>query len=260
MQSILQNEHGTNHDLKAYYEKKIDYGKVIADCLLIDTKRIIGIELKSASDNLTRLRKQLKSYLNVCNLVYVYVSDKHVKNVQELLSKSPFKSVGIISYEVFNGEIITGLVKPATNNHNFNIQNLMNSMLAKDTLKQVLRTYVQHNTSVYANTLGKPHYGTDEIKHSVRTRTLEETSKYTRFNAFAYSKATKPQLIKALNSLMTPLQLLHITCDILRNPKYVASKNLVVYDTYGNYVKGSRAWEAGDIWYDARGRKHIVRR
>lgn len=124
---------------KIYYEKTIDYGKVIADSLIIDENYLIGIEMKSGKDNLKRLKKQLESYIKVCSVVFTLVHDSHAPEVEELLNKNPKLScVGIISYDEFDGSIIAGLYKPATPNNNFNVFNYIHSMENKRDLIQFI--------------------------------------------------------------------------------------------------------------------------
>lgn len=126
---------------KVYYEKTIDYGKVIVDSLIIDKNYLIGIEMKSGKDNLKRLKKQLESYIKVCPIVFVLVHDTHAPEVELMLNKySELSCVGIISYDEFDDNIIAGLYKPASYNSNFNIFNYINSMENKQDLVRFINT------------------------------------------------------------------------------------------------------------------------
>lgn len=78
------------------------YGKRKADILLIQNSLLVGFEIKSKYDQLSKLLSQTTDYLNVFNLYYIVLSDKF-KNTK-LLEKIP-KNVGII-YVDSNGKII----------------------------------------------------------------------------------------------------------------------------------------------------------
>ena len=102
-------------DNRVVYEKEIMRGRVRADVLLFsENKGIIGIEFKTAPDTLKRLPRQLKYYSKVCNYVFVFCHDSHLADVEKLIEKLGMKSyVGIISYEVFEDNILAGLYKEA---------------------------------------------------------------------------------------------------------------------------------------------------
>jgi hypothetical protein len=95
------------------FEKGITINSTIADCLIFSkAKGIIGVEIKTERDTTRRLNKQLNSYSQVCDYVYVLCHDKHVEKTEELLSKNNHHHVGIIAYTEFRGEPILGIYKP----------------------------------------------------------------------------------------------------------------------------------------------------
>lgn len=117
--SILHNKnlfdrYGPVGDSLIIYEKTINW-KTIADCLLFSSnKGIIGIEIKTEYDTLKRLPHQLADYIRVCKYTYVYCHDSHVKKVKELIKDNPeLDCVGIISYEQFEEQAITGMIRRA---------------------------------------------------------------------------------------------------------------------------------------------------
>lgn len=263
IQSILSKYHDVIPNNKVIFEKSINYGKTIADCLVIDTKRIIGIELKTSHDNLRRLKKQLMSYLLVCNLVYVYVSDKHVDKVLELLDDTPmFKPVGVISYDVFGDEILSGIVRVAKPNPNYNLKISSMSLLPKLTLYRLVNTLVSSSPAVLANTYNKSHYGLDTVFYDTSNRGLENPNKKPyrqRFSGIT-KNMSKAVLANTLDNLVTPEQGTHMLCDILKSSRFNFTHQLVMYDANGDYIKGSRAYKPGDVFYDKRGRKHVVKK
>lgn len=259
VQSILSKYHNVDNKAKVMYEKSINYGRTIADCLVIDTDKIIGIELKTAHDNLKRLKKQLTSYLTTCNLVYVYVADKHVQGVLDIIDKTPnFSVIGVISYDTFDGEILSGVVRKAKPNPNYNLKICTMALLQKDILYHLVNALVSCAPLVYANTFGKSHYGLESTNNTQQTSNVNSKPFRPR-NTGITTSMSKGVLANILDNYVTPMQGVHMICDILRNPKYTISKNLVMYDVNGHYIKGSRAYNPGDIWYDKKGRKHITK-
>jgi len=65
----------------------------IIDLLLISPKNLIGFEIKSASDNLDRLKKQLKIYKELCDELFV------IADVNKLNKLSLKDYIGIIQVE-----------------------------------------------------------------------------------------------------------------------------------------------------------------
>lgn len=56
---------------------------------------IVGFEIKSDMDTLTRLEGQLRGYLKYCNYVFVLTTAKHKENVSAILKTPEFDRVGI---------------------------------------------------------------------------------------------------------------------------------------------------------------------
>ena len=56
-----------------------------------------GFEIKSARDNLKRLKKQLSNYLTFFNIIYIVAYDRHLEGIEEILNENKvFDKVGII--------------------------------------------------------------------------------------------------------------------------------------------------------------------
>lgn len=137
---------------KVIFEKSINYGRVIADSLIFtENKGVVGVEIKSGHDTIKRLPKQLESYSLVCNYVFVFCHDSHLKEVEELLKKPKFKHVGIISYDEFDNKAIAGLYKKATLSPFFSLR-VLASILWKKELYQVLQMWIARPEQVAANT------------------------------------------------------------------------------------------------------------
>lgn len=123
---------------KVYYEKAIDYGNSIVDSLILDYNFTIGIEIKTENDSLKRLYKQLQSYIKVCTYVFVLVHDKHVEEAERILNReASTRSVGIISYDNFDGEIIAGLYRPAKLNTRFSLYDYINAIENKQGIQKL---------------------------------------------------------------------------------------------------------------------------
>lgn len=112
-QELFENDVGKLGQSCILYEKRLNR-RVISDVLLCSsTQGVIGIEIKTIHDNLTRLPHQLESYSLVCNYVYVLCQDKLIDKVKHLLSELKLYWVGLISYEEFESTPILGLIKSA---------------------------------------------------------------------------------------------------------------------------------------------------
>ena len=77
------------------------YGKRKADILLITQGTLVGFEIKSKYDQLSKLLSQTNDYLNVFNLYYIVLSEKF--KTSSIIKKIP-KRVGII-YIGDNGKV-----------------------------------------------------------------------------------------------------------------------------------------------------------
>lgn len=113
-QELFENDVGNLGQSCILYEKKLNK-RVISDVLLCSsTQGVIGIEIKTIHDSLTRLPHQLESYSLVCNYVYVLCQDQLIDKVKHLLSELKLYWVGLISYEEFEDTPILGLIKSAS--------------------------------------------------------------------------------------------------------------------------------------------------
>lgn len=146
---------------KILFEKSINYHKVIADSLVFtENSGLIGIEIKTKSDNLKRLEHQLDSYTLACNYTFVFCHDSHLNQVTELLDKNHYDYVGIISYDEFNGKVIAGLVREAKISPRFSLK-VMASLLWKKELYSVLQMWFGHQDTILANT-----YKSDNVPYT----------------------------------------------------------------------------------------------
>ncbi|ATV44550.1 sce7726 family protein [Pectobacterium brasiliense] len=66
------------------FEFPFDYNKRRCDLLVSTDAEIIGIEIKSDIDNLSRLEEQLRSYYSCFNKVYVACGEKHYKEIRQI--------------------------------------------------------------------------------------------------------------------------------------------------------------------------------
>ncbi|HDS1238609.1 sce7726 family protein [Pluralibacter gergoviae] len=66
------------------FEFPFDYNKRRCDLLVSSNEELIGIEIKSDIDNLSRLEEQLKSYYYCFNRVYVACGKKHYKEISQI--------------------------------------------------------------------------------------------------------------------------------------------------------------------------------
>lgn len=117
------------------FEKAITNHEVIADCLIFsELKGIIGVEIKTERDTTKRLNKQLRAYSSMCHFVWVMCHDKHVQKVEDIIKKYNHKNVGIISYTIYEGEIIAGVYEEANTSPNFEPTQVLNLLWKKELL------------------------------------------------------------------------------------------------------------------------------
>ncbi|QEM43232.1 nuclease [Bacillus phage Chotacabras] len=120
------------------FEKAIDIGSCIADCLIFTENELIGVEIKTERDSTKRLNKQLSSYSKICDKVYVLVHDKHVEKTEEILERNGHGHVGIVSYTEFKGEPVVGTYKECYRSPKKNVYTMYHSLLWKDEVNQLL--------------------------------------------------------------------------------------------------------------------------
>lgn len=88
--------------------------KSIADCLIFrEDGIIIGIEIKTERDELSRLRSQLPGYSIVCDYVYVMCHDDHIEKVEQSTARYKQRHVGIIAYREFKSVPFSGVYREA---------------------------------------------------------------------------------------------------------------------------------------------------
>lgn len=186
-QHLLKNQKLFNHlgDLgtsRIVFEKV--YGKLRADALIFtEDQGIIGVEIKTEYDNLKRLPRQLSNYKQICNYVYVYCHDSHLKAVIQLLKDKGFWGyVGIVSYTVFKGKIIAGVYKQAKQSPYYHVAYAL-KMLWKDEVRGMINAYTGNQAEILANMVHVPF-------HKVYNNKLN-------YNRFGYHGAGSVGLSKA---------------------------------------------------------------
>ncbi|WP_071535769.1 sce7726 family protein [Pseudomonas aeruginosa] len=68
-------------------EYVFDFGRCRADVVCLKNERLIGYEIKSAFDKITRLPDQLESYCRFFDYTYVVCDEKHLPSVEVLAKK-----------------------------------------------------------------------------------------------------------------------------------------------------------------------------
>lgn len=118
-EALLNNKQifvNKNEDSVVIFEKSIDGGNSIADCLIAaEAQGLIGVEIKTARDSRRRLPRQLVSYLKVCDYVYVLIHDEMLTELLPILSTTP--DVGIICYTELEDKLVLGKVREAKYNN-----------------------------------------------------------------------------------------------------------------------------------------------
>lgn len=99
-------------EAKVMFEKQIVYSNIADAIILTDSEGMVGIEIKTEYDNLTRLVKQLTTYSKACSRVFAIVHDKHIEKVDKLL-QGELKHVGIVAYSDYKGRPVFGRYKDA---------------------------------------------------------------------------------------------------------------------------------------------------
>ncbi|WP_104697784.1 MULTISPECIES: MmcB family DNA repair protein [unclassified Helicobacter] len=99
---FLQEMIKENRDLLfASIEVPIIGGKRKMDILSVEKNNIVGYEIKSAKDNLTKLEGQLEDYLKICDKVYVILDKKFSNSIVKLP-----QDVGIYFFDIENKKFI----------------------------------------------------------------------------------------------------------------------------------------------------------
>lgn len=140
-------------EYKIVFEKMAMRGKLIADAMLFSQGRgIIGIEIKTEYDTLKRLSRQLTNYVQTCNYTYVYVHDSHLADTIKLIKqKGYWNTVGVISYTLFDGLVIPGVVHRAQLSPYYHVINAIR-MVEKPMVRLLLSMYGNRQTLLLGNT------------------------------------------------------------------------------------------------------------
>lgn len=223
-------------DNRVVYEKEIMRGRVRADVLLFsEIKGIIGIEFKTAPDTLKRLPRQLKYYSKVCNYVFVFCHDSHLADVEKLIEKLGMKSyVGIISYEVFEDNILAGLYKEAKPNPHYELK-LAVDMLWKQEIGYILTVATHKHVAMIKNTFKNVKISSVEADTHNH---LGLDTQYATRRVVGSKHLTKSQLIANYISIFGNTLGTRILCLAFIYPSYNPDKYLKIYnfgDTYGKY-------------------------
>lgn len=100
------------------FEKKLpgrSRGSVIADVAIFSSEiGTVGVEIKTAHDTTKRLKHQIEEYSKTFDYVYVLCADNQYEHVMATINNNKFDRVGVITYDEYKGEIITGEMQKAT--------------------------------------------------------------------------------------------------------------------------------------------------
>ena len=112
-EAVIQslNENFKNKDIL----KEVKFPGFTADLLMLKydkTDSIVGIEIKSDRDSLSRLESQLQGYLTYCNSVFVATTMAHKAGVEHILKKEKFQRVGLLIYTMTDTGNYMSCVKP----------------------------------------------------------------------------------------------------------------------------------------------------
>lgn len=126
----LAKQHIDDLDEVSLFEMKVCNSR-------LDYARINGssyvYEIKTENDSVIRLEKQLKDYELIFEFIYIVVHAKHLEKVLTLAKNK----IGIISYELKNGEYVESLIRPATKNKSVQKKATV-EQLTGDQLKRLL--------------------------------------------------------------------------------------------------------------------------
>jgi len=197
-------------------EKSISEFRVIADLLIFSSnKGVIGIEIKTEHDSTQRLNKQLKAYEAICTEVWVIVHDSLYMEAERVIKRNNHPTVGIMSYNVINGEFFFGKIKDTSISTTFDVVHLM-MILWKSELLHIAR-YVGSNSSIK---VGK----SDEI---VATGFYGE--KRDGKNSSITGRANKKQLAMFIKNKMGALGAYQLIVDMFVNEVKSPEKVLKYY-------------------------------
>lgn len=76
-----------NSDLILGNEVMYGTKRKLVDLLMLDTSNLIGIEIKSSTDDLRRLNKQIEEYNKIFNYTIICSTNKHFSELQNIIPK-----------------------------------------------------------------------------------------------------------------------------------------------------------------------------
>lgn len=214
---------GNTGDATVLFEKNITEYSVIADCLIFTEKKgIIGIEIKTERDNTRRLNKQLQAYSALCDFAWVMCHDSHLEKVKKIIKDHNHKNVGIISYTIFHGEIIAGIIQDANISPNYK-PHVVLDLLWKTELYAMARVITDGRATRVNN---------NEISWDNRS-----------MGSVVSNRMTKPQLIRWLLQTLGERTATQQVCDMFRQRLLDPEKPLKLYkfkEGYLNVTKKGR--------------------
>lgn len=235
--AILRNPQLFNgiKDSMVIFEKSIYYHKLIADALVFTKDNgILGVEIKTEGDNLTRLPHQLDYYVRTCSYTYVFCHDKHLNNVIKLLESKKYDCVGLISYDDFNGTVIAGKVKEAKWSPYLSAK-ASATLLWKKELYRVLRVFYTQPSKVL-----KERYGVEND--------TDNTGKQYRIHNMVGSvnpKTRYRELLSIYGKTFNEHEALDILSNLYLSNNISEDKPLQRYYFGDHYVKGSKTFPNG---------------
>ena len=186
-------------------EKSIPDFSVIADLLVFsENYGIIGIEIKTEHDSTQRLNKQLKAYEAISTEVWVVVHDSLYAHAHRVLENNNHPHVGIISYSVFEGDIIFGKMREPTTSPNFRVEYILNLLTKRELLMLARRVASGSRGDVDAGV-----YGSMRDGHS---------------SAITY-RSSKHMLIQTIIHYMGRLGAYQVVVDPIVNHPYTPDKD-----------------------------------
>lgn len=216
---ILNKQHifikNPNSKSTVVFEKAIVVGSTIADCMVFSEEGLIGIEVKTERDTTRRLNKQLKNYNLVCDKVYVMCHDRHVNDVEKILAKNNYHTVGVIAYTEFRGEAILGVYKEATQSPTKKVETAY-QMLWKSEITNILGSFKKQMKTLEAEGLKVD---------TAKSRSNGLHGLYTSSNA-SHKYLKKSDMIRMIVSRIGAEEANRLLCDIFISGRMHPEKSL----------------------------------
>lgn len=83
-----------NHEIILGNEVMYGTKRKLVDLLMLDTSGLTGIEIKSSTDDLRRLEKQIEEYRKIFNYTIICATTKHFSEIKRLVPKG----IGLLLY------------------------------------------------------------------------------------------------------------------------------------------------------------------